>query len=209
MQTPIVRNMKSPEQREKARLYAAEYRKNNPTLPKTPEQMEKRRLWQIEYRKNKPLPKPTQAQKERKAIKQREYRASIKEEKDLHKKAKQARLDANKAERMRLRQQKKEARTARKKEADRLRYLAKNHIPQTRGRKPSLVSKPKPLPARLKAKLKPMTVDTIKAIGRVLPNRVINMEALVKLQLDHKTTIYIRPDQDPEVIRQRFLNRRA
>lgn len=208
----------TPEQKEQARLYAAEYRKKHPTLPKTPEQMEKRRLWQIEYRKNKPNPIQTEEQKAKRAQRQKAYRAELKqrteEQKQLNAQAKAARIDAKKALRKQLQSEKEEARrlyherkllTAEQRKDE---YNQKQRDKYHKRKKELGIVNKKPGPVP-QYKLKPMTVHTPKVIAKALPNRVIDLTKCIPLQLDAKTMIYIRKDQDPEVIRQRFLNRRG
>ena len=201
---------------EQKRLYAASYRAKNPTLPKTPEQMEKRRLWQIEYRKNNPAPKQTEEQKAKRAERQKAYRAELKqrteEQKQLNAKAKAARIEAKKSLRKQLQSEKEEARrlyherkalTAQQRKDE---YNKKQREKYHKRKKELGIDNKKSGPI---ARLKPMTVHTPKVIAKALPNRVIDLTKCIPLQLDHKTLIYIRNDQDPEVIRQRFLNRRG
>jgi len=192
----------TPEQRERQRLYAAEYRAKHKQLPKTPEQLEKRRLWQIEYRKRKPAPKPTPEQKERKAVKQREYRASIKEEKDLHKKAKQARLEAKKLERMKLSQEKKELRRL-KNNAKRRPTLAQRGIEaKKRGRKPI----PKPPVQKHKHILRPL--QKIKEQRNVIPTMQQDLSNKVPFIIPElKLTVFINPGQDTEAVRNKYLKK--
>lgn len=215
----------TPEQKEQARLYAASYRAKNPTLPKTPEQMEKRRLWQIEYRKNNPPPKQTEEQKAKRAERQKEFRENQKRINKLAKdewlklqqekvNEKAARIEAKKVLRQQLQAEKEEARrlyherkllTAddRKKEYN---QKQRDKYHQRKKELGIVNKKSEPVP---QYKLKPMTVHTPKVIAKALPTRTIDLSKCIPLQLDHKTLIYIRKDQDPEVIRQRFLNRRG
>ena len=206
----------TPEQIEQKRLYAAAYRAKNPTLPKTPEQMEKRRLWQIEYRKNNPAPKQTEEQKAKRAERQKAYRAELKqrteEQKQLNAKAKAARIEAKKVLRKQLQAEKEEARrlyherkllTAEQRKDE---YNQKQRDKYHQRKKELGIVNKKSGPI---ARLKPMTVHTPKVVAKALPNRVIDLSKCIPLQLDAKTMIYIRKDQDPEVIRQRFLNRRG
>jgi len=67
--------------------------------------------------------------------------------------------------------------------------------------------KPKPAPKRKASKVKLMG-KVVKEIEK-LPTRQIDLSSLIPLKLDHKTTIYIRPDQDPEAVRNKYLSRRG
>lgn len=42
---------------------------------------------------------------------------------------------------------------------------------------------------------------------QVLPNRKIDFSEMVKIKIDDKTSIYIKPNQDPELAKQRYINR--
>jgi len=61
-------------------------------------------------------------------------------------------------------------------------------------------------PKKIRAVKKPVLVK--KTIENVFENREININELVKFKLDDKTIIFIRPNQDPEAIKLKFLNRR-
>jgi len=203
--------MKTPEQKQHARQYAAAYRKKNPTLPKTPEQMEKRRLWQIEYRKNKPIPKLTQEQKEVKAERQKANRLKLKEDRLVFVKARIAKQQGKAEERIRLRQEKAIARKEAKRIKDAERYKVKRMQmgltqPLKRGRK----TIPKPSPVRPKHKQPLRPLQKIRERERVLPTLSQDLSKLIKLHIPElRMDVFIRPDQDPEAVRQKYLSKRG
>lgn len=203
--------MKTPEQRQHARQYAAAYRKKNPTLPKTPEQMEKRRLWQIEYRKSKPIPKLTQEQKEVKADRQKSYRAALKKDREMFVKARIAKQQGKAEERIRLREEKAKARKEERRIKDAERYKAKRlqmglTQPLKRGRKP--IDKPVVVRPKHKQPLRPL--QKIREEAKVFATREQDLSNKIKLHIPElRMDVFIRKDQDPELIRQKFLSRRG
>lgn len=197
--------MKTPQQRERERLYAAAYRATHPKLPKTPEQLEKRRLWQIEYRKLKPVAKLSPEQKEVKAERQRQNRLAKKRDREIFVKARIAKVQERKLERLRLIAENKEARRIAN-NAKRKPTLAQLGIEaKPRGRK-AFLPKPVRTPQKHKHIMRPM--QKIKERAKVLQTIQHDLSKKVKLHIPElRMDVYINPGQDIEAVRQKYLKR--
>lgn len=114
------------------------------------------------------------------------------------------------ASRARYHKNKTEEKRIAKNERDRAIYAAKRLLEpaKKRGRKPK-AQLPKPVkPAKLPPVrvLKPITVSTPKAVGKVLPTMKQDLSKKVKLLIPElRLTVYITKDQDPEQIRKKYL----
>lgn len=177
----------TPEQRERQREYAREYRKLNPSKPKTEEEKEARRLWQISYRARGKKGLTLEQKLELRAAK----RLAAKQELEEIKLAKRA-------ERLAAKKEKDNAR--RKPTKAQLGLVAK-----PRGRK-SILPKPTRTPQKHKHIMRPM--QKIKEKAKVLPTIHHDLSQKVKLHIPElRMDVYINPGQDIEAVRAKYLNR--